>query len=134
MAKNTEGRVAFLKGREGPARGRVKDVPGRQMVMFSPGGESTDLALMVDALAHEETQAWHPSRIRDALVKEAGVEPGLAGEIASEVESDLLRWAGTGSPRPSSGSSSTSSSSSGAWTPSSRTTAGSAFRSTTWRP
>ena len=92
MAKNTEGRVAFLKGREGPARGRVKDVPGRQMVMFSPGGESTDLALMVDALAHEETQAWHPSRIRDALVKEAGVEPGLAGEIASEVESDLLRW------------------------------------------
>ncbi|MBL3538736.1 anaerobic ribonucleoside-triphosphate reductase [Aminivibrio sp.] len=67
-------------------------MPGRQMVMFAPGGESTDLALMVDALAHEETRSWHPSRIRDALVKEAGVEPGLAGEIASEVESDLLRW------------------------------------------
>lgn len=92
MAKKTEEQVAFLKGREEPSPGRENDMPGRQMVMFAPGGESTDLALMVDALAHEETHPWHPSRIRDALVKEAGVEPGLAGEIASEVESDLLRW------------------------------------------
>lgn len=65
---------------------------GRQLVMFAPGGESTDLALMVDALGSEETQPWHPVRIRDALVREAGVEPGLAGELASEVESDLVRW------------------------------------------
>ncbi|MEA4881546.1 MAG: anaerobic ribonucleoside-triphosphate reductase [Synergistaceae bacterium] len=68
------------------------DSPSRQMVMFAPRGESTDLALMVDALAHEETHPWHAGRIRDALVKEAGVEPGLAGEIAADVESDLLRW------------------------------------------
>ncbi len=92
MAKKTDEQVAFLRGREELSPGRDKDMPGRQMVMFAPGRESTDLALMVDALAHEETQPWHPSRIRDALVKEAGVEPGLAGEIASEVESDLLRW------------------------------------------
>ncbi len=69
-----------------------KDSPSRQMVMFAPRGESTDLALMVDALAHEETHPWNAERIRDALVKEAGVEPGLAGELAAEVESDLLRW------------------------------------------
>jgi len=47
---------------------------------------------MVDALGSEETQPWHPVRIRDALLREAGVEPGLAGELASEVESDLVRW------------------------------------------
>ena len=92
MAKKADEQATFLTRGEGSAWGGEKEVPGRQMVMFSPGGESTDLALMVDALAHEETQPWHPSRIRDALVKEAGVEPGLAGEIASEVESDLLRW------------------------------------------
>ena len=36
-----------------------QDAPSRQMVMFSPRGESTDLALMVDALAHGETHPWH---------------------------------------------------------------------------
>ncbi len=65
---------------------------GRQMLMFAPRGEATDLALMVDALGHEETHPWNAERILEALVKEAGVEPGLAGEIAAEVESDLLRW------------------------------------------
>jgi ribonucleoside-triphosphate reductase len=62
------------------------------MLMFAPRGEATDLALMVDALGHEETHPWNAERILEALVKEAGVEPGLAGEIAAEVESDLLRW------------------------------------------
>ncbi len=65
---------------------------GRQMLMFAPGGEATDLALMVDAFGHEETHPWNAERILEALVKEAGVEPGLAGEIAAEVESDLMRW------------------------------------------
>ncbi|HRW00042.1 MAG TPA: hypothetical protein P5201_15685, partial [Aminobacteriaceae bacterium] len=56
---------------------------GRQMLMFAPRGEATDLALMVDALGHEETHPWNAERILEALVKEAGVEPGLAGEIAA---------------------------------------------------
>lgn len=66
--------------------------PGRQGVMFFPGGESTDLALMVDALAHEDRSEWDAGRIRDALVREAGVDPAMAGEIASEVETDLIRY------------------------------------------
>lgn len=69
-----------------------KGQPGRQMLMFAARGEATDLALMVDALGHEETYPWNAERILEALVKEAGVEPGLAGELAAEVESDLLRW------------------------------------------
>jgi anaerobic ribonucleoside-triphosphate reductase len=90
MAGRTETVVTELRG--GKKAGRKEKLRGRQLVMFAPGGESTDLALMVDALGSEETQPWHPVRIRDALLREAGVEPGLAGELASEVESDLVRW------------------------------------------
>jgi ribonucleoside-triphosphate reductase len=64
---------------------------GRQMLIFPGRAESTDLALMVDALAQEDQSPWNASRIRDALVKEAGVEPSVAGEIAAEVESDIMR-------------------------------------------
>ena len=90
MAVGTKTGVTALRGGKN-TRSR-EGLKGRQLVMFAPGGESTDLALMVDALGSEETQPWHPVRIRDALVREAGVEPGLAGELASEVESDLVRW------------------------------------------
>ena len=64
---------------------------GRQMLIFSGRAESTDLALMVDALAQEDRSPWNASRIRDALIKEAGVDPASAGEIASEVETEILR-------------------------------------------
>ena len=56
---------------------------GQQMMMFPSTGESTDLALLVDALAKEESSPWDGERIRDALVIEAGVEPMIAAEIAS---------------------------------------------------
>ena len=48
---------------------------GRQQHLFGPQGESTDLALMVDALAQEERSPWDADRIRNALVLEAGVDP-----------------------------------------------------------
>lgn len=47
---------------------------GRQGKLFEKQGESTDLALMVDALAQEESSPWDASRIRDALIIEAGVD------------------------------------------------------------
>ena len=65
---------------------------GRQQHLFGPQGESTDLALMVDALAQEERSPWDAERIRNALVLEAGVDPATAGEIAAEVEDDLIRY------------------------------------------
>ena len=48
---------------------------GKQGKLFEKQGESTDLALMVDALAQEESSPWDASRIRDALIIEAGVDP-----------------------------------------------------------
>ncbi|HDQ92664.1 MAG TPA: hypothetical protein ENN89_00925, partial [Synergistetes bacterium] len=64
---------------------------GRQMLIFSGKQESTDLALMVEAFGQEDRSAWDAARIRDALVVEAGVDPSVAGEIAFEVESDIMR-------------------------------------------
>ena len=65
---------------------------GRQGHLFENKGESTDLALMVDALAQEERSPWDASRIRDALIIEAGTDPATAEGIALEVEDDLLKY------------------------------------------
>ena len=65
---------------------------GKQAQLFGSTGESTDLALMVDALAQEERTPWDASRIRDALIIEAGVDPATAESIALEVEQDLLKY------------------------------------------
>ena len=92
MAGNESGKASRVTRGKRTGKERDEAVHGRQMVMFAPRPESTDLALLVDALAHEETHPWDAGRIRDALLKEAGVEPGLACELAAEVESDLMRW------------------------------------------
>lgn len=65
---------------------------GKQMDLFKKSGESTDLALMVAALAQEESSPWDASRIRDALIIEAGVDPATSEGIALEVEDDLRRY------------------------------------------
>lgn len=64
---------------------------GKQKHLFvTKSDESTDIALMVDALAQEEQSPWNSARIRDALIIEAGVDPATASAIAAEVEEDLL--------------------------------------------
>jgi len=65
---------------------------GKQGQLFKEAGESTDLALMVDALAQEESSPWDAGRIRDALLIETGVDPTTAESIALEVEEDLLKY------------------------------------------
>ncbi|MCF0247926.1 MAG: anaerobic ribonucleoside-triphosphate reductase, partial [Synergistes sp.] len=67
------------------------NVFGKQSSLFENKTESTDLALMVDALAQEERSPWDASRIRDALIVEAGTDPATAESIALEVEEDLLK-------------------------------------------
>lgn len=74
---------------EGNSQGELS--AGRQMLIFSGRGETTDLALMVEALAQEDRSPWNAYRIRDALIREAGVDPATAEEIALEVEADILR-------------------------------------------
>lgn len=67
----------------------------KQTTLFNSGmniGESTDLALMVDALAQEERSVWDASRICEALISETGIDPTTAESIALEVEEDLLKF------------------------------------------
>ena len=64
----------------------------KQRQLFDDVRESTDIALMVDALAQEETSPWDARRIRDALIVETGVNPAIAESIAIEVEEDLLKY------------------------------------------
>jgi len=69
----------------------AEGLAGRQMHLFAGRSESTDLLLMVDALGQEERSPWKAERIQKALIVEAGVDPQMAGEIAAEVEEDLVR-------------------------------------------
>lgn len=53
-------------------------------------GETTDKALLVEAISREETSSWDPRRIYEALIREAKVEPLIAHQITKEVEETLL--------------------------------------------
>ncbi len=53
--------------------------------------ETTDKALLVEAISKEETSTWNPRRIYEALIREAKVEPLVAHQITKEVEEILLK-------------------------------------------
>ena len=53
--------------------------------------ETTDKALLVEAISKEETSTWNPRRIYEALIREAKVEPLVAHQITREVEEILLK-------------------------------------------
>ncbi len=91
MAKKTDEQVAFLRGREELSPAGTRTCPGGRWSCLPREGVHGPCP-HGGCPRSRGNPAWHPSRIRDALVKEAGVEPCLAGEIASEVESELLRW------------------------------------------
>jgi len=63
---------------------------GKQQFLFDRG-ESTDLALMVETHSKDERCPWDAARIRDALIREAGVDPDTAFSIAAEIEEEVLR-------------------------------------------
>jgi len=63
---------------------------GKQQFLFDRG-ESTDLALMVETYSKDERCPWDAARIRDALIREAGVDPDTAFSIAAEIEEEVLR-------------------------------------------
>ncbi len=63
---------------------------GKQQFLFDQG-ESTDLALMVETHSKDERCPWDAARIRDALIREAGVDPDTATAIAAEIEEEVLR-------------------------------------------
>ena len=53
--------------------------------------ESTDLALMVETHSKEERSPWDAAKIKDALIREAGVDPETALSIAVEIEEEVIR-------------------------------------------
>ena len=53
-------------------------------------GESTDIALLVDPGSRDELIPWDKTRIQQALIKEADLDPYDARKIAGAVESKIL--------------------------------------------
>ncbi|MDH4139887.1 MAG: anaerobic ribonucleoside-triphosphate reductase, partial [Coriobacteriia bacterium] len=53
--------------------------------------DATDIALLVSTNSRQEIDAWDRTKIADSLVKEAGLAPGLAHEIAEAVEDRIDR-------------------------------------------
>ncbi len=57
---------------------------------YSPAGDATDIALQVSTVSAEEINLWDKQRIVDSVILEAQAAPGLASEIADEVEKTLV--------------------------------------------
>jgi len=57
---------------------------------YSPAGDATDIALQVSTVSAEEINLWDKQRIVDSIILEAQAAPGLASEIADEVEKTLV--------------------------------------------
>jgi len=55
------------------------------------GADATDIALLVSTSSRQEIDAWNRTKISDSLVKEAGIAPHLAEEIALAVEDRIDR-------------------------------------------
>ncbi len=76
----------------GDARGGVRDMVMERIInVIKPAGadtgaDSTDIALLVSTTSRQEIDTWDRSKIADSLVKEAGLAPHVAEEIALAVE------------------------------------------------
>jgi anaerobic ribonucleoside-triphosphate reductase len=57
---------------------------------YNPAGDATDIALQVSTISAEEINLWDKQRIVDSIILEAQASPGLASEIADEVEKTLV--------------------------------------------
>ncbi|MFH1857068.1 MAG: anaerobic ribonucleoside-triphosphate reductase [Candidatus Omnitrophota bacterium] len=57
--------------------------------------DATDLSLLVTPLAKDEIAGWKKTKIIQALIKEAGLDAILAGEIAASVEQKIFKSGST---------------------------------------
>jgi anaerobic ribonucleoside-triphosphate reductase len=57
---------------------------------YTPAGDATDIALQVSTVSAEEINLWDKQRIVDSIIIEAQASPGLAAEIADEVEKTMV--------------------------------------------
>lgn len=62
---------------------------------YLPAGDATDIALQVSTTSQMEINLWDKQKIVDSIMLEAGAAPGLAAEIADEVEKTLIAFGQT---------------------------------------
>lgn len=69
---------------------RIQVVNNGGEFSYNPAGDATDIALQVSTVSAEEINLWDKQRIVDSIILEAQASPGLAAEIADEVEKTLV--------------------------------------------
>jgi ribonucleoside-triphosphate reductase (formate) len=79
-----------LDGKEQEVTPRIQVLNSGGEFTYSPAGDATDIALQVSTVSAEEINLWDKQRIVDSVILEAQAAPGLASEIADEVEKTLV--------------------------------------------
>jgi len=79
-----------LDGKEQEVTPRIQVLNNGGEFSYSPAGDATDIALQVSTVSAEEINLWDKQRIVDSIILEAQAAPGLASEIADEVEKTLV--------------------------------------------
>jgi len=79
-----------LDGKEQEVTPRIQVLNSGGEFAYSPAGDATDIALQVSTVSAEEINLWDKQRIVDSVILEAQAAPGLASEIADEVEKTLV--------------------------------------------
>lgn len=80
---------AYILYRE--KRARIREGLKVRKKVTTNNNDSTDLSLFVTPLAKDEIAGWQKIKIIQALIREARLEPELAGEIASDVEKKIFK-------------------------------------------
>ncbi|HEY5503177.1 MAG TPA: anaerobic ribonucleoside-triphosphate reductase [Candidatus Anoxymicrobiaceae bacterium] len=79
-----------MDGKEQEVTPRIQVLNNGGEFSYSPAGDATDIALQVSTVSAEEINLWDKQRIVDSIILEAQAAPGLASEIADEVEKTLV--------------------------------------------
>ena len=79
-----------MDGKEQEVTPRIQVLNSGGEFAYSPAGDATDIALQVSTVSAEEINLWDKQRIVDSVILEAQAAPGLASEIADEVEKTLV--------------------------------------------
>ncbi len=79
-----------MDGKEQEVTPRIQVLNNGGEFSYNPTGDATDIALQVSTVSAEEINLWDKQRIVDSIILEAQASPGLASEIADEVEKKLV--------------------------------------------
>ena len=80
-------RARIRKLRQGDLRGLIHEIEEARQPALAAGGDAASLFVRT---SDERLAGWERGRIVDALVRETGMEPGMAEVIALEVEAQIV--------------------------------------------